>query len=99
MNKILQLIGLAHKGKRILIGEDILSNIAKKHIELIILANDVSENTKKRFCNKALFYQIDIISLFSKEELGQCLGKNYISAVAILDSKLKNKIEEIIESR
>ena len=93
MNNILQLLGLAYKGKRIIIGDDILTSLRQnKKLSLIIIANDVSENTLKRFKDKANFYKIDYIILFSKEELGQSLVKYYISAVGICDKKLKEKI-------
>ena len=93
MNNILQLLGLAYKGKRIIIGDDILTSLRQnKKLSLIIIANDVSENTLKKFKDKANFYKIDYIVLFSKEELGKSLGKNYVSAVGICDKKLKEKI-------
>lgn len=93
MNNISQLLGLAYKGKRIIIGDDILSNLKQgKKIALIIIASDVSENTLKKFVNKASYYDIDYISMFTKQELGQCLGKEYVSAVGICDKKLKEKI-------
>ena len=93
MNNILQLLGLAYKGKRIIIGDDILTSLRQnKKLSLIIIANDVSENTLKKFKDKANFYKIDYVVLFSKEELGKSLGKDYVSAFGICDKKLKDKI-------
>ena len=93
MNNILQLLGLAYKGKRIIIGDDILTSLRQnKKLSLIIIASDVSENTLKRFKDKANFYKVDYAILFTKEELGQSLGKDYVSAVGICDKNLKEKI-------
>lgn len=99
MTNIFQTLGLALKAKRILIGEDIFAALKNKKVELIILASDVSENTKKRFHDKAKFYNVEIIEKFSKSELGDALGKGYVSAIGILDIKLKEKFINILESR
>ena len=99
MNSILQTLGLAYKAKRILIGEDVITALKNKKVVLIILANDVSENTKKRFHDKSQFYSVEIIECFSKIEIGGALGKSYISAIGILDIKLKDKIINFLESR
>lgn len=99
MINIFQTLGLAFKAKRILIGEDIFASLKNKKIALIILAIDASENTKKRFHDKAKFYNVEIIEQFSKIELGEALGKGYVSALGILDTKLKDKIINFLESR
>lgn len=99
MINILQTLGLAFKAKRILIGEDIFVALKSNKVTLIILAKDVSENTKKRFHDKAKFYDVEIIEAFSKIELGKALGKGYVSAIGILDIKLKDKFINFLESR
>ena len=99
MINILQSLGLAFKAKRILIGEDILTALKSKKVVLIILASDVSDNTKKRFHDKAKFYNTEIIEAFSKSELGEALGKGYVSAIGILDIKIKDKFINFLESR
>lgn len=92
MTNLLQTLGLAYKGKRILIGEDVIKDLPKNKIKLIILANDVSENTLKRYQDKANHYQVELIQMFSKEELGQALGKDLVAAIGIKDENLKNKV-------
>ncbi|MCH5180229.1 MAG: ribosomal L7Ae/L30e/S12e/Gadd45 family protein [Erysipelotrichales bacterium] len=99
MINILQTLGLAYKAKRILIGEDIITSLKTKKVVLIILTSDVSDNTRKRFHDKAKFYDVDIIESFTKSDLGEALGKGYVSAIGILDNKLKDKILNFEESR
>lgn len=97
MNSALQSFGLAFKAKRILIGDEIFANMKK--ISLIILASDVSLNTRKKFLDKANFYDVELIVSFTKEQLGSSLGKYEIAAIGVLDNKLKNKIKSLLESR
>ncbi len=99
MINIFQTLGLAYKAKRILIGENIFIALKDKKVVLIVLAEDVSENTRKRFYDKAKFYKIDILEFSTKKCLGEALGKEYVSAIGILDSNLKDKIKNFRESR
>jgi len=97
MDNILLTLGLAFKGKRIVIGEDAFTNIKK--VCLLIVATDASPNTKKRCQDKAKFYHLEYLEVFNKEQIGTSLGKSYVSVVGILDECLKNKIKKSIESR
>lgn len=97
MDKILQTLGLAFKGKRIVIGEDAFTNIKK--VCLLIAATDASQNTKKRCQDKANFYHLEYLEAFNKEQIGTSLGKSYVSVIGILDEGLKTKILKSIESR
>lgn len=97
MNNILESLGLAYKAKRILISDEIIANMKKIH--LIVLASDVSLNTRKKFLDKANFYNVELIVAFDKEQLGSALGKGEVAAVGILDEKLKSKVKSLLESR
>lgn len=99
MDNILKSLGLAYKGKRIIIGDEIIPLLKKHQVKLIMLASDASENTKKRYKDKSLFYKTEIIECFSKIEFGSALGKHYVAVIGILDSKMRDKILNTIESR
>ncbi|SHG93642.1 L7Ae/L30e/S12e/Gadd45 family ribosomal protein [Tepidibacter thalassicus] len=96
-NKILSLLGLALKSKNLVSGDDTtLRELKKNKIELIIIAQDASDNTKKLFVDKSKFRNIDYVVFSTKEELGKSIGKNSRAIIGIKDKNFANKIKELI---
>ena len=98
MNKIYSLLGLAKKSGSLKPGEmGSIEAIKKKQCKLLIIADDASDNTKKKFINLSKNYNISNIIFGSKEEIGSSIGKEFISVVAILDSNFTKAILELLE--
>ena len=92
----LQLIAIAMKAGRIASGEfsgeeSIKSNTAG----LVIIAQDASDNTKEKFINKCKYYRIPYILFSDKTTLGNILGKNERSVVAVKDADFSTKVLNI----
>jgi ribosomal protein L7Ae-like RNA K-turn-binding protein len=86
MNKIYSMIGLAYRAGRIAAGEDaVRKSIRKGKVRLLIISEDASENTQKRFGNAAEYYNIDVVIWGTKEELGMSIGKSERSVIGITD--------------
>ena len=80
------MISLAQKAGAMASGEYAVDQAIKRGTAyLIILAEDASENTKKRFKNSADFYEVPVIIRSTKEMLGHMLGKGERSVAAVLD--------------
>lgn len=92
MNKIYNLIGLATRARKIVSGEELLDAIRKKKVSLVIVAEDASENTKKRYSDKCSFYEIDLIYVESSIRLNQAIGKSNRMALGITDEGFKKSI-------
>ena len=85
--KMLSLFGLAAKAGRIASGEFQTEAAVKEGTaQLVVVAEDASENTKKLFRDKCSFYHVPVMQLGTKEELGHAIGKEYRACVAILDA-------------
>lgn len=56
------------------------------HAACTFVATNASNNTKKLFYNKCEFYKVPIYEEFTKEELGQILGKQIRTSLVITDS-------------
>lgn len=97
--KMLSLLGLATKAGKIVSGEFPTETAIKSGTAtLVVIAQDASNNTKKLFQDKCSFYNIPIMILGTKEELGHAIGKEYRASLAILDAgfaeaMIKLKIE------
>lgn len=95
MNKALQLMGLAMRAGKVTSGEEqVLKAIRSQTACVVFLANDASSATTKMFFDKCKSYQIPIEVCFSREELGQAIGKQDRVSIAVLEKGLAQKIRE-----
>lgn len=93
-NKILGYIGLALRGKFVLLGEDNLKKVKKGHI--IFLASDASENLKEKVSYIASLKGVDVVSLFNKDTLGQLLNKNQVAILVVTNYSLATQIKKCL---
>ncbi len=84
--KILSLLSLAQKAGRTVSGEFSVEKAVKGGTaRLVIVPEDASDNTKKKFRNMCEFYHVPTIGFSFKEELGRSIGKQERSSLALLD--------------
>lgn len=92
-NKVLSLIGLAMKAGKIKSGEFATEKAVKSGVaHMVIVAESASENTKKKFGNMCLYYEVPIYFYGEKEELGRALGKEFRASLAIVDENFTKAI-------
>jgi ribosomal protein L7Ae-like RNA K-turn-binding protein len=95
MNKAYSMISLANKAGKLVTGEDAVRNsIRSGKLRLVIVAEDASDNTKKRFGNSAAFYNIELVTWGLKEMLGSCIGKSERSVLGITDESFSKSLKE-----
>lgn len=97
---ILSLIGLATRARMLVSGEFATEKAIKSQEAcLVILSGDASHNTSKKFKNSCAFYEVPILTISTKEELGFAIGKSPRSSLAVLDEgfakAIMKKFEEI----
>lgn len=99
-NKVLSYIGLATKAGKIASGEFMTEKTVKEgRACLVIVAQDASDNTKKMFTNMCSFYDVPIVFLQEKEELGHAMGKQFRASLAITDQGLSDAIMKQLEKK
>ena len=85
-SKALSLISLATKAGRIASGEFCTEKEVKSGgAYLVIVADDASENTKKKFQNMCEFYKVPIYFYGDKDTLGHAMGKEFRASLAVTD--------------
>ena len=104
MNKFLSLLGLCKRAGKLAAGEVAAEQaVRKKQAYLLILAEDASANTKRKFRNSAAYYELPLAEIGNKEELGRAIGADLRSIIAITEEgfakKLKQLADDIIENR
>ena len=98
-NKTLSLIGLATKAGKIASGEFCTEKEVKCGMAyLVIVANDASENTKKKFQNMCEFYEVPIYFYGDKDTLGHAMGKEFRASLAVTDPGFAKGIAKHIEA-
>ena len=94
-NKILSLLGLAMKAGKIKSGEFAVEKAVKTGLAyMVIVSESASDNTKKKFGNMCLYYEVPIYYYGSKEELGVCIGKEFRASLAVMDENFAKAIEK-----
>lgn len=91
------MLGLASKAGRLVSGEDVVrKSIRQNKVNLIIISEDASENTKKRFLNAAEFYKLPIVIWGQKELIGSSIGKSDRSVIGICDEGFQKSISSLL---
>ncbi len=99
-DKVLSLTGLAAKAGKLASGEFCTEGEVKSgRASLVIVAEDASGNTKKKFQNMCEFYQVPIRFYEKKEVLGHAIGKEFRASVAILDEGFARSILKQLDTR
>ncbi len=92
-NKLLSLLGIAMKAGKIASGEYATENEVKcGSAHFVIIAEDASNNTKKKFSNMCEFYQVPYTYYGTREILGHTIGKEFRATLAVLDGGFANGV-------
>jgi len=96
--KWLALLGLANRAGRVITGEElVIKEIQRQHAKIVLIANDASDNTKKKIRDKCSYYQIPCFSVSDRYTLGQSIGKEKRVVVAVIDSGFANKLIQMLD--
>ena len=97
VNKINGLLGITAKAGKMLSGTDlVLEEMAKKHVELVIIASDDSEKTIKNmkyYCDKENVEMIIYGTIFDNSK---AIGKHNKAVIGIKDKNLADAIKKEI---
>ncbi len=80
------MLGLAMRAGRLACGEGKAADAVRGgHAALLILAEDASENTEKRFLNMTRFYQVAVLRPGNRTQLGAALGRPAAVVLAVTE--------------
>ena len=95
-NKFFSMLSLCQRAGRLVSGELPCENAVKSgKAKLLIIAEDASANTKKEFENAAFAHRTECIVMGNKIELGQTIGKDMRSSVAITDEGFAQQLKKL----
>ena len=95
--KVLNLLGLATRAGKTASGEFMTEKAIKSgKAYLVIVSEEASDNTKKKFADSAAYYNKKVVIYGDKFELGKAIGKNERSVIVIKDGGFAKKIIDMI---
>lgn len=98
-DKVLSMLGLATRAGRTVSGEfSVEKALQTGRAYLVIVADDASDNTKKKFVNKCDFYHVPVAFYSNKVQLGKSMGKEQRSTMAFLDEGFANAVLQKLKS-
>ncbi|MDR2939473.1 MAG: ribosomal L7Ae/L30e/S12e/Gadd45 family protein [Clostridiales bacterium] len=96
--RLKSLLSLCQKAGKLVSGEALCENALKAQLaRLVIISEEASDNTKKKFINKSFFYKIDCFVYGMRVELNAAIGKENRSTIVITDDNFANKIRALIK--
>ncbi|TFB23172.1 YlxQ family RNA-binding protein [Filobacillus milosensis] len=97
MSSYLNLLGLAFRANKVSLGEDaILNDIRSGKATLVLIANDASSNTRKKFSDKCNSYNVPYRIVGTRAEISHAIGKEDRVAAAVLDEGFTKKFLQLI---
>lgn len=97
--RIISFLGLAIRAGKVCKGESLCEKAVRDNTaELVIVAEDASDNTKKRFSDKCKFYETEYREYGTKEELGRMTRSENRAVLTINDKGMANKLSDMIDS-
>lgn len=94
--RVLNLMGMAQRAGKLTTGEAlVLKAIRSGQAEVVILALDASDNARKQFLNKCEYYDVPLITSFSRQEISHALGKDR-TVCALLDKGFVHSLQKLL---
>lgn len=90
------LLSLSNKARSLEAGEaKAESAIKSQKAKLIIVTEDASDNTKKKFSDMAAYRSIPIICIGDRYETGRCIGREFAVTCCITNEGFAKKMIEL----
>ena len=86
-------LGLAARAGKVESGEFSTEKAVKSgRAHLVVIADDASENTKKKFMNMCEYYEVPCFVFAELETLGHTIGRQFRASLAVTDIKLAKEL-------
>ncbi len=99
MNKqrIYSMLGIGKKAGKVASGEyKTEESIKSGTSSLVIICEDASQNTKKKFTNMSTYYEVPYVMYGTKEEIGHAIGQEFRAVVSVNDTGIAQKIADYL---
>lgn len=97
--RLMGLIGLAMKANKLAVGDGRATDrIRSGNAFLVLVSNDASDNTIKKYTNMCEFRELELLKLdIDRFEFGQSIGRNFAVTAAVCDKGFANSMIKLAE--
>jgi len=96
--KIASLLSLSARAAKLKTGETSAEKLLKNgDAKLVLIPEDASDNTKKKFVNKCFYYKKPIRIFSSKDEMSACIGKQNRTVYVVICDNFANRLISLID--
>ena len=93
------MLGLAKRAGKISSGESACKEAIRfGKSQLILLAGDASDNTKKNITDSCAYYDVSYYIIGTKESLGHAIGNSYNAVISVNDSGFASALIKHIDA-
>ena len=97
-DRVLGTLSMAMKAGKLVSGETaVLNAIRSMKAELVIIASDASDGTRKKFTDKTTYYEVPCRIYGTKDLLAHSIGKDIRSVIALTDQGFAGSIIQRLE--
>lgn len=91
------LLGLAYRARKVITGEElVIREVRSGKAKLVLLSSDASSNTEKKITDKCNYYNVPLVKVDNREQLGNAIGKEARVVIAILDEGFSKKLRTLV---
>lgn len=95
--RVLNMLGLAMRAGKMVTGEGLtVDEIRKQRVDLVFVAADASENTRKKIIDKCSYYEVPCETRLTNAEISHAIGKDRM-VIGIKDQGFAKKIKELLK--
>lgn len=95
--KVYRFLGLCARARGLTSGETgVIGAVKAGKAHLVIVASDTSGNTQKRYRDKCLTHDTALVFFGTAEKMGEAIGKNNRSAVAVTETHFAEELKKQI---
>lgn len=95
--KLYSWLGMCMRAGKLVSGDETtLKCLKSKKLNLVIIAEDASNNTKKLFKDKSSFRNIEYVEFGDKNSLGLAIGKSPRAVLGIMDKNMADKLRQLL---
>lgn len=100
-DKVLSMLGLAARSRNVVSGGFATETAVKGgKAHLVIIAEDASDNTRKKYSNMCDFYEVPCAVYGTKAVVGHSMGREERSVLAVTDEGFANSIRKhLVDSK
>lgn len=97
-NKVLNLIGLAYRAHKIILGGDTIVEALKNNlVSLVVMDKALTTDAARQIKNKCDYHNIDLVLDFSTEEISKAIGKTDVGVIGLTDTGFSKAIMKLLQ--